>query len=346
MRRLALIALILLLASVAGAQSFAVQRRAWPTTGSAASQPAVWSDNANTVATWFFEESSGTRDNVQGTADRDLTDSGTTPTITSSVMQGDRALDFDNSTRLLCTDANCGGTSALDFNGPMTVGCWAWTDVTGNLRRIWAKGTSTTTANTTGYMGGRPASGEFGCYSQATTVLASSNTFPDLKWIHVLCRRDATHTRPYVNGRPSGTNTATTAAANTAGEFRIGSRSDATGASQSWDGRIDECAAINTNASDSQICRIARCGMDGEFCACDGSTGYKSCITDVDCQQYSQKGTCDTKSGSATVNTCAGRMVGTCTGGADVDEPCSSDSECASSSCTFCTPVACNDGGP
>lgn len=346
--------LVVLVALPADAVPLSVKRRLYPTTGTSSTAPTSWTGNTNTYGVWYMEESSGNRANEKsgGAA---LTDSGTTPTTTSSVMQGSRALDMDTTTRLACTDgtSGCGGTSALDFNGAMTIGAWASTDATGNLRRIIAKGTSTTTANSTGYMLGRATGNATAvCYWQGTGVEAAANSFPASTYIHVACRRDSTNGRPYVNGWPQGTNTAVTAGANTTSDFRIGSRADATGASQSWDGRIDEVFAIGTNASDAQICRIARCGVDGTYCLCDGSsaTNYKSCITNADCQISSSNGTCDLGSTSnASYGTCAGRMYGVCNGGSNVDKPCTSaneSSDCPSSYCKLCAPVACNSSGP
>lgn len=341
-------------ASLADAGPLSVKRRLYPTTGTASSAPASWTNNTNTYGVWYMEESSGNRAN-QKSGGSALTDSGTTPTTTTDVMQGSRALDMDTTTRLACTDAACGGTTGLDFNGPMTIGAWVSTDLTGNLRRIIAKGTSTTTANSTGYMLGRATgNATVVCYWQGTGVEAAANSFPASTYIHAACRRDSANGRPYVNGFPQGTNTAVTAGANTTGDFRIGSRSDATTAAQSWDGRIDEAFAIGTNASDAQICRIARCGMDGTYCACDGSTNYKTCITDADCKVNSVNGVCDISTGANNANTagkCTGRMYGVCNGGANIDKPCTflnEATDCPSSYCKLCdvSAVACNNTGP
>lgn len=67
---------------------------------------------------------------------------------------------------------------------------------------------------------------------------------------------------------------------------------------------VDECTIWTTALSDANICRLARCGVTGSRCACDGSNpaAYASCTTDGDCGGA----TCDTNATSPHYHTCAG----------------------------------------
>lgn len=351
MIRLVALLLALAIGSPAEAVPLAVKRRLYPSVGSASSAPSSWYNSTNTKGVWLMEESSGNRAN-QTTGGPTLSDAGTTPTTTAagSVMQGTRALDpgAGTSEYLTWTDS---GTTLDHSSGGNAFGAWVATDATGNLRRIIEKGTSTTTAVSDGYMLGRATgNANIQCNWDSTVVSGVNNSLPASTNLHVACRKDGTNGRAFLNGHPSGTATAASAPGDNGNPFRVGSRSSAATASQQWDGRIDEVFYIATNPSDAQMCRIARCGFDGTYCACDGSTGYKTCITDADCQVHSPNGVCDRGSASnSTYGTCAGRMYGICNGGANVNLPCTSaneSSDCPSSYCKLCTPVACDNAGP
>lgn len=356
MRRILLILLALaVVAESVDAQKIGVWRRGVPTTGSASSAPSSWYNSTNTKGVWLMEESSGSRAN-QTTGGASLSDVGTTPTTTTvaDVMQGTRAIDPTGSTTeyLYCADATSGCGTTLDHaSGTNAFGAWVATDSTGNLRRIIEKGTSTTTAVSDGYMLGRATgNANIQCNWDATVISGANNSIPSGTNVHVACRRDSTNGQAFLNGWPSGSAAAASAPGNNANPFRVASRSSATSANQAWDGRIDEVFYIATSPSDAQMCRIARCGYDGTYCACDGSTAYKSCVSNTDCQVHSVNGTCDLGSTSnASYGTCAGRMYGICNGGSNVDRPCTSateSSDCPSSYCKLCAAVACDNAGP
>ncbi len=346
-----IVALALLISTCAFAGGISVNRRAFPSVGGSTAQPSTWATNANTRAVWFLDENgSSNRVNAQGTSTRDLVAGASIANNTTDFKQGVASADPTGTTTsfLNCTDANCGGTTALDFTTTFTFGCWAVSDVTNNTRRIVSKGTTTTTANSTGYELTRNGSGDLQCWTGGSSVGFTTGTTPVSQWWHATCVYTGTQIQPYLNGKASGTLTSSTAPTDTAGAFTLGSRSDTRTANQGWSGRLDECFVIKANVGASSVCRIARCGMGGEFCVCDGGTpaNYHTCITDADCKQYSQFGTCDTEAGSATVGKCAGRIMGTCAGGGNVNDACFSDADCPSSTCSPCSPVACNDAGP
>jgi hypothetical protein len=293
-----------------------IMRRGYPTTGTSTSQPPTWVDNANTRAVWYLEETTTTvRDNAETDAANDLSHSGS-PTQNADAKQGSFSNEFATGQYLECTNANCG--TDMNITGVHTTGCWIYADVSSNLRRILARGTSSTTANTTGYAITRTSGSELSCWTQNQNSDSTGNALPVSTWKHAVCAYSGTQLRPFIDGTAVGSLTTTTAPGTNTNPFRLASRSDATTANQQWDGLLDECFVIAANVAASSICRIARCGMAGEYCVCDGTTpaNYKSCITDIDCKAYSDKGTCDTTAG-----TCRGRNLS-------------------------CTPVACNDAGP
>ena len=315
------------------------------TVGGSAQQPEIWSNNTNTRAVWFLEETTtATRDNAEGTSGNDLAPQTTLPNdgTSGNFKQGYYSNDFDTTHYLACTDANCGGTSELDFTGVYTMGCWGYADTAGTNRRLWAK--TPNNSITTGYYAQRTnSSNRLSCVNTNTTVNAATTSFSTGEWVHAVCNYTGSQVQPYINGTASGTITSVSAPANVNGDFRLGMRSDSTTAANAWDGRLDECFVVAASLSAGQICRIARCGFDGEYCLCDGGTAsnYRSCASDLDCRTYSPKGTCDTDSG-----TCQGRMIGVCSGGSNAGEPCENNTGCSGGSCAECTPVACNDSGP
>lgn len=341
-----IVIILLLVSSISDAKMSVTRPKALiATSGGSAQAPEIWSNNTNTRAVWFLEENTtATRDNAEGTAGNDLDPITTLPNdgTTGNFKQGSYSNDFNTSNYLRCTDANCGGTSELDFTGAYTMGCWGYADTAGTNRRLWAK--TATGATTTGYYAQRTnSSNRLSCVNTNTQVDAAATSFSVNEWVHAVCNYTGSQVQPYVNGTASGTITNVSAPANVAGEFRLGMRSDSTTAANAWDGRLDECFVVAASLSAGQICRIARCGFDGEYCLCDGSsaTNYKTCLSNLDCMTYSTKGTCDTDSG-----TCRGRMIGVCSGGSNANEPCENNTGCSGGSCVECTPVACNDAGP
>lgn len=315
------------------------------TVSGSAQAPEVWSDNTNTRAVWFLEEdTTTTRDNAEGTSGNDLTAQTSLPRDGSDFKQGSYSNDFDTSNYLKCTDANCGGTSELDFasSSPYTIGCWGIADTAGTNRRLMAKTASG--ASTTGYYMQRTnSSNRLSCINTNTQVNAGATSFSTGEWVHAVCKYTGSQVQPFIMGTASGTITSVTTPANVNGDFRLGMPSDSTTAANAWDGRLDECFVIAASVGDSSICRIARCGFNGEYCLCDGGTpaNYRSCVSDLDCRTYSTKGKCDTDS-----STCRGRMIGVCSGGSNAGEPCENNTGCSGGSCAECTPVACNDAGP
>lgn len=330
------------------ASGMKVIHRGQVTVGGPTQAPAIWSDNTNTRAVWFLEESGGsTRVNAKGTTTMQLTAQTTLPTdgTTGNFMQGTFSNDFDTTNYLKCTDTvggagNCGGTSALDFTTSYTIGCWGYADTAGTNRRLMSKTASG--AVTTGYYMQRTnSSNRLSCVNTNTQVDAAATTFSVGEWVHAVCTYNGTNVQPYVNGTASGTATAVATPADVTGEFRLGMRSDATTAANAWDGRLDECFVVAGALSAAQVCRIARCGMDGEYCVCDGGTpaNYHACNANIDCLQYGTTGTC-------TGGTCSGRSNGVCVSGSNAGEPCAVAGDCTGGTCTQCTPVACNDSGP
>ena len=315
--------LILLIATLvpvfAYAQRISVFKMIPPTAGgNVGVQPSVWSDNTNTRAVWFLEED-GTTNRVSQ-KDNSVMELAESASISrsSTFQQGTYSNDLTGTPYLQCTHATCGSSTQLGIQGNYTAGCWAQPDVTSNLRRIMAKGTSTTTVNSTGYMVARTSSSTLQCENTTTESISSANSFPVSTWTHAVCRYDGTNIRPLINGVVSGSNVAAGAPGATTTPFRIGARADNTSTNQTWDGLLDECFVVASSLTDGQICRIARCGFDGEFCVCDDSptTAYKPCVSNWDCRDYSVYGTCNLTDG-----TCSGRSIS-------------------------CTPSNCDDTGP
>lgn len=110
-----------------------------------------------------------------------------------------------------------------------------------------------------------------------------------------------------------------------------------------WTGFEDELVIDDIAWTTTQGCRVARCGIAGEMCACQGSNhaNYLTCSNNSDCRSISAVALCN-----PATNTCSGRTVGECAAGANSGKACNSDSDCPSSTCTQCTIPACDVAAP
>lgn len=126
----------------------------WNELGVATGDGETLKDTTNLVAQWNFNETSGTTaDNAEGAAARDLTLSGFDSTASQDAdpdsswtannkRWGAGALQFDGSdSYAACTDANCGTTSHLDFDGSQSFnyGAWFKSSLTGTAQVIMSK---------------------------------------------------------------------------------------------------------------------------------------------------------------------------------------------------------------
>jgi len=99
-------------------------------------------------------------------------------------------------------------------------------------------------------------------------------------WHHVVCKHDGSTTiTAYFNGVAQGTAAQSPIAADT-GDFYVDTATTGSG------GNADEVFVYDAVLDDVEVCRIARCGMNGNLCMCDVTdpTTFKSCSVDANCR--------------------------------------------------------------
>lgn len=178
--------------------------------------------STNLLAQWQLNESSGTTaDNAQGTAAYDLTLSGFDSTASQDAdpdsgwtannrRWGTGALQFDGvNSYAYCTEANCGGTSNLDFANDASFSYGAWFRSVGNASNNTSimdkKDNSGVGA---GYDLKLLTTGKIRCHIADGTTgagAASITSVDDNQWHFVVCASDASNNYIYVDGRLEGT---------------------------------------------------------------------------------------------------------------------------------------------
>jgi len=116
----------------------------------------------------------------------------------------------------------------------------------------------------------------FGVGSSGATAVEATTPAGTLAlnaWTHVVGRFDNTTntSRVFLSGVPSGSTAAPSDFGTQPSAFALSSDFPGYG----WNGQLDECFVATTPLTDTEICRICSCGIDGTLCACLG-TAYAS----------------------------------------------------------------------
>jgi cysteine-rich repeat protein len=267
-------------------------------------EPADWTSAA--TAAWFFEDAgdlgrTDPRTSCGGSCD--LTNSGTTPDVQQKGEGNSSARFVDaEDDHMRCTDAACG--ASLDMSGDFTIVARVFSDVAPTRSKNVVKKQSGNSGYTLRF---RSTADDLACGVCDGTSCQEEDSTQGLlgsTWTAVACRftDSANEITVYWNGEAacqSGCNSNLSGSpAGSATDFLLGET-----ATNDWgDGNLDEVAMFGGKAlSDAQVCRIARCGLRGEHCLCDGDRpdDYVACSDDGDCGggRNCNAGTCSGQAG-------------------------------------------------
>lgn len=284
-------------------------------TSTASPSPALdWVSGA--VAVWRFEadltDETGDSNNTLTYDSTPTPAPGRTPNWTGPVQQGSYSIGF---TKTLNEFLGCDLATCTDANRPdhtsFTVGCFVRRpDLSQDafLMDTFSGGTNG------GYrMKLRSATGDpLTCYLYNGSTLSTTNGTSEIAnntYTAVACVNDeggGTLTA-YTDGHaiPTGGTASSGYTARASGTFQISSST----ATSDMDGYLDECYIYPKALSSAQTCRVARCGLDGALCACNGAdtTLYTPCATNADCRvgSFAPAAVCSW-------GRCAGRQRGVC----------------------------------
>jgi len=266
------------------------------------SAPADWSPPF--VATWNFDEASGTRAASGGScsagSDCDLTDNNTVTQDTTNFKEGVAAADFTraNDESLSCLNATCDELIA-PAGGSFTVGCFFRTDDTAGDQGLFdtleagaTAGFAITRTTATSLM-------DFKIADSGGVILmtAGVDSWPLNTWTHLVGRfdNDADAMSVVVNGVQIGGTTTQDDIGASGDPFVIGSNETIDPS-----GQADECFYIDQALTDAQICRMCSCGIDG-----DNDIGNEKCLcSGADATVYAANGRNTTQCGGCTLPAC------------------------------------------
>jgi hypothetical protein len=162
-----------------------------------------------------------------------------------------------------CTDANCGGTSKLDFNAntDFSWGGWVNTQTTGTTQAVIAKKQGT--AVNAGYMLHITTSDVPRCTVGDSSANASATGTTDVvdgTWHHVMCIVEGNLIKIYVDGRFEAQTDATSAVDEThdnTDSFRIGLFGNG---NNPLTGKVDDIRVYNYAVTDQQILEAMNLG--------------------------------------------------------------------------------------
>jgi hypothetical protein len=275
-----------------------------------------WSSDM--LALYFVEESSGTRVNSGGGSSLDLTASGGVGNDTTNKMQGSASIAITGDGLYVQTTASALTSS---MTPPFTYCAWYRLTDASNSREMIGGFTSSVGGYTLWTTGAPTSRARLYTPPSQYTDKDIYASLPTSEWHHGCATLNAANTalNTYSDGAIVGTALTGTTLFTAPSTWRIGGGQG----DNYWRGQIDEVMVDTTEFSASAICKVARCGVDGKLCECDGTTpaNYKSCSTNSDCRTRADTGQiCDTGSG-----TCRGRFT---------------------SPTISCTPAACNASAP
>lgn len=310
-----------------------------------------WSSSM--VAWWSLDEASGTRAKTGGscsTTTCDLTISNSTNNQDAvNFQQGVASLDLvTNSSRRSCLGTTC---TALALNTSVTFGArYRPHALSGNIGREIINRYAANDGYSVEVSGsGDSATCAFGFTTSTAFPGAIGGTLALDQWSSVVCRYDGSAGngnaagQAFANGMTSGSpttggNVLVTANAR---DFTLGSQSSTA------IGNLDEVFVYSGSMVATSICRIHRCGIQGNLCRCATSptSSYMSCSTSSDCRV----------GGNTTAlcnnGTCSGLDIGVCaSGGANTGKRCTAataTTDCgAGVSCSLCGLPACDATTP
>ena len=267
------------------------------------SAPADWSPPF--VATWNFDEASGTRAASGGScsagSDCDLTDNNTVLQDTTNFKEGVASADFTkvNDESLSCLNATCDELIAAPGDS-FSYGCFARADVDGS--EIHFMEVSNEASGLDGYKlirgeGLDTIDCQVSDAGGSVTGTGVTDAWPVNVMTHAVCVFDnsADTIQAYINGKTSGSPATQDDVAATSENFYIG-----TDAGLDINGQTDECFFIKQVLTDAQICRMCSCGIDG-----DNDIGNEKCLcSGADPTVYAANGRNTTQCGGCTLPSC------------------------------------------
>jgi|GEM_PF-3913207 len=241
----------------------------WSESGVTTGDGETLNSSTSLISQWNFNETSGTTaDNAEGTAARDLTLTGFDSTVSQDAdpdsswtannrRWGAGALQLDGiNSYASCTDANCGGTSALDI-GVRSWSISSWIKTTKSTRQIIAgKGVGTTQFSYSLETGidstGEP---DFYLYNTADAGHMRANgtiAVNDGNWHYLVGTYDGTTISLYIDGKldASSTTKVGTLVSDSTSNFEIGARN---GTTLLFQGILDATAVFARALTASEI---------------------------------------------------------------------------------------------
>jgi hypothetical protein len=230
---------------------------------------AVYKSDANLVALWSLDESSGTRYDYT-TNNNDLTDINSVGSSTAAPREGTASADFErnNGEYLTLTDASQTG---LDITGSLSIGCWckpeSLTDLTSHVL-VGKYNTSTSDRSyrlsLSNYSGNYYAECRLSNDGAAYTTGYGATAISAGTWVHLVAVYDGTDIRVYVNGAldSNGANNPKTYSSgihNGGAPFRLGAQGNGTWL---YDGLIDEAFVFNRALSAAEVAAIYSGGIE------------------------------------------------------------------------------------
>jgi hypothetical protein len=213
---------------------------------------------------WYLEEGSTTTRASSGscTTACGLARTGQTTSNTTNFMQGAASNTFDGvNDDLNCTNANCG--TALGATSNVTFGCW--TRVTAYPNNLTNATLLTRYTGTSGYaLFLTWNTGVMQCTINSTTVVATTANATGT-FAHLVCVFDdtANTVEPFRNGVSDKTAASVSTLSSGTATFNLGNNS---GATQDYQGDLDECFVWKGAMTAAEVCRVCSCGIDGSLC--------------------------------------------------------------------------------
>lgn len=211
--------------------------------------------DSNLRGWWRFEETSGNAADETALGNT-LTAAGSPGTI-SGKTDGGNARSFNGTTQYFnCTDANCGGTSELDYTGSggWTVGAWVYTTSNSTTRDILGKVAPSDFSYEMYIINGVPGINVSATAAVWDAQRSANQQIQPNTWNHIVAVYiPSTGLDIYINGRQAnGTFTGSVPASirNSTAPFQV---SGYNGATQLWSGGIDEVFVYGGYFSGEQI---------------------------------------------------------------------------------------------
>ncbi len=225
----------------------------------------------DTRGLWHLEETGGTgsyfQDETSLSNDLSLNSA---PAVTDGIFG--KARDFDGTDDYLtCTDANCGGTTKLDYpgSGGWSVGAWVKLDTlaNGGDQKIINKHYWNSSTDNGGYVlklqDGDDKFDFFLQNSSGTAISEDAETITTLyanQWYHVVGVYDGSNVSIFLNGKLEAVDGYDGSIKDVSQDFRIGDDSGSTGTP--LNGTVDEPFVTATALNSDEIAEMYRAGRD------------------------------------------------------------------------------------